>query len=281
MTISYNEAATMLMQACAEYLYHHEGQSQRFANNWRGEAYAGLNNNIKKISEITNILPFDPKEVHGEQPENELFMLTAFLQHVGKGLLTEEALTAIQQKLAYNAEDYSRANDENCPVSTKWYLALKHLEVLARILHAISRHPEYKGAEIKVFTDEICRGVNKLYPVIMGDIKAKAVKELQENLQSFDDERNVKAFEAQLRKGRTAAILQENRQSTGEFMLKLLSVISILIGVGIFTTLGLMVKRAIQTRGYSCNFFRPLTEQLHMKMQDVIGQCELPAAMNS
>ncbi|MCP0912931.1 hypothetical protein NKV53_00885 [Legionella sp. 27cVA30] len=53
----------------------------------------------------------------------------------------------------------------------------------------------------------------------------------------------------------TGEVLQLNRQSDKEKFLKALSVFSIVFGVGILTTLGLMINTAIQTQGKSINFF--------------------------
>ena len=57
-------------------------------------------------------------------------------------------------------------------------------------------------------------------------------------------------------------ILTKNRQSQSEHILKVLSVVSILIGVGIFSTLGLVFKRLYDSGGTSINFFKPLSKNL-------------------
>ena len=58
------------------------------------------------------------------------------------------------------------------------------------------------------------------------------------------------------------AILTKNRQSQSEHILKVLSVVSILIGVGIFPTLVLVFKRLYDSGGTSINFFKPLSKNL-------------------
>ena len=103
----------------------------------------------------------------------------------------------------------------------------------------------------------------KFYPKFEGYIKGVAVAELNAILNSdLSDEAAVEAVEMQLNNKVTLGILRENRQSSWEQNLKLLSVISMLIGVGIFTTLGLACKRYYDSGGTSINFFKPLSENL-------------------
>jgi hypothetical protein len=52
----------------------------------------------------------------------------------------------------------------------------------------------------------------------------------------------------------------------------MLSVISICIGLGVFTTLGLVCKRLYDSGGRSINFFKPLSQNLYETLNSTVSE---------
>ena len=144
------------------------------------------------------------------------------------------------------------------PLSIQIYNTLKNFKSL---FDCIDTLPD-KGSKHRC--DELGLLINESYPIFEGYIKGIAVKELKATLNdaSLSDEDAIKAIELQLKNPTTMEILTKNRQSQSEHILKVLSVVSILIGVGIFSTLGLVFKRLYDSGGTSINFFKPLSKNL-------------------
>ena len=118
--------------------------------------------------------------------------------------------------------------------------------------------------------------IEEAVPVFNCYLKGVAVQELRAFLanQELDDKEAVKAVEAQLKEGVTIELLTKNRQSQSEQDLKLLSVITICIGIGVFTTLGLVFKRLYDSGGTSINFFKPLSQNLYETMEEITSNLE-------
>ncbi|MDP3267447.1 MAG: hypothetical protein Q8M40_00215 [Legionella sp.] len=102
----------------------------------------------------------------------------------------------------------------------------------------------------------------------MGELKA-----ILEN-PDLDDKQAVQGVENRLKNDITIKLLTKNRQSPQEKDLKFLSVISILIGIGIFTTLSLIFKRLYDSGGTSINFFKPLSQNLYESMGNITSNLE-------
>ena len=123
------------------------------------------------------------------------------------------------------------------------------------------------------------RHLNDSYPTFEHYLKGLAVKELKATLANPDlsDEASIQAVEQQLANPITRDILTKNRQSQSEHILKILSVVTILIGVGIFPTLGLVFKRLYDSGGTSINFFKPLSKNLYEDVATITSSVELEA----
>lgn len=146
------------------------------------------------------------------------------------------------------------------------------LQCLKSLIDVIYQLPELKKfghiAEIKWEFDEI-------YTIFEKYLKGVVVAELKATLNSDPDTENaVKAVERQLHDPIIAKILTKNHQSENEYYLKLLSVISIIFGVGIITTLGLTIKRYCDSGGSSINFFKPLSQNLVDRIDDIASNSE-------
>ena len=128
----------------------------------------------------------------------------------------------------------------------------------------------------------LCQRLEASKPIFDGYLKGVVVKELQEALTyssafpgiEYDGTGDewVDQFESLYKGGHTQDILETQRESNCEYYLKLLSVISILVGVGIFTTIGLSIKRLHDTAGKSFNFFKPLSATLNEEISDIREQ---------
>ena len=106
--------------------------------------------------------------------------------------------------------------------------------------------------------------LGRAIPVFDSYLKKLAAQELKDILDdtSLEDNEAIEQVEFQLKNHSTLALLNKNNQSASEQNLKLLSVIAVLIGVGIFTTLALVAKRLYDSGGTSINFFKPLSTNL-------------------
>jgi hypothetical protein len=151
------------------------------------------------------------------------------------------------------------------PISQQLQASLEHLKSLIDFIAGLPRYQSSSDIQRvhDVFYDT--------YPVFEGYIKGIAVKELKEILDAphLSDEESLQQVELQLKSKGTTAILMKNRQSQSEQILKVLSVVSILVGIGVFTTLGLAFKRYYDSGGHSFNFFKPLSSDLYEEAENV------------
>lgn len=156
----------------------------------------------------------------------------------------------------YNESDYGYSDD--APFSLKINQTLKHLCALVALVETL---PNYQSNSA-LFC--ISARLGRSMPVFDSYLKKLAAQELNAILEnaSLDDNEAVEQVEFQLKNHSTLALLNKNNQSASEQNLKLLSVITVLIGVGIFTTLALVAKRLYDTGGTSINFFKPLSTNL-------------------
>ncbi|MDR3501438.1 MAG: hypothetical protein P4L79_02545 [Legionella sp.] len=156
----------------------------------------------------------------------------------------------------YQGSDYAYSDD--APLSLK---IDKTIQQLREQVSLISSLPKYKS---EFYIECIDYRLNELTSGLNSYLKEIAVQELSDilNNDSLSDEEAVNSVEFQLKNHSTLVLLNKNNQSTSEQNLKLLSVIAVLIGVGIFTTLALVAKRLYDTGGSSINFFKPLATNL-------------------
>ncbi|WP_133135468.1 hypothetical protein [Legionella rowbothamii] len=156
----------------------------------------------------------------------------------------------------YKASDYDYSDDAPC--SLKISQTLKHLGALAAFIETL---PNYQS-NFHLFC--ISARLGRSAAVFDSYLKKLAAQELKDTLEntSLDDNEAVEQVEFQLKNHSTLALLNKNNQSASEQNLKLLSVITVLIGVGIFTTLALVAKRLYDSGGTSINFFKPLSTNL-------------------
>lgn len=151
------------------------------------------------------------------------------------------------------------------PISQQLQGSLEHFKSLIDFVVELPRYQSSSNIRRvhNVFYDT--------YPAFEGYIKGIAVKELKEILDAphLSDEESLQQVELQLKSKGTTAILMKNRQSQSEQILKVLSVVSILVGIGVFTTLGLAFKRYYDSGGHSFNFFKPLSSDLYEEAENV------------
>lgn len=177
------------------------------------------------------------------------------------------------------------------PASTRLYLELQQLDSLSRLVQAVASHhlsdPEHRLIRLiepQEGIDDIhyaknavcnanafCQRLEASKSIFDGYLKGLVVKELRERLPSDNDEW-VEDFNSLYTRFHTQDILKTNRESKCEYLLKLLSVISILVGVGIFTTIALSSKRFHDTNGKSINFFKPLSATLNEGIGGITAQ---------
>ncbi len=222
-----------------------------------------------------------------DDPELVLQRLQALIKNLNKFLSgpsnnysVETSFQKILKASGFRKEDYEY--NENASISTKLYLSVQHISSLSDLLFKIANnHNDGDGTMIPVFPRDmenarvLSHTANRLKslrnhvnyyfrPEFDGFLKFIAVKELRGALdkEGLNEKEQIKFFESQLNTSSTKEILYKNRQSQTEYYLKVLSLISIFVGIGIFTTLGLAFKRLYDTRGHSANFFKPLTVDL-------------------
>lgn len=166
----------------------------------------------------------------------------------------EDEVDTLKEDFGYRESDYSY--DENTPLSIKIDNTLKKFR---KFITFVNTFPNY--------SDSLNLGarLEKALPTFNSYLKRVAISDLNTILSdsSLSDEEAIKLVETQLRQKETVEILTRNQQSQSEQWLKIVSVASILVGVGIFTTLGLVLKRLYDSGGTSINFFKPLSEHLY------------------
>lgn len=196
--------------------------------------------------------------------------------------------------MSYDETSYSYPGD--APLSTKLYLTLRHLNALAKFVNGLADYNLTKSTDritipfsaymqnisstdkkiewVANTTKGICINLKNMTKEFHHYLKGVAVKELHAELvkPNLSDKQQLESFEALLATGKTKAILYKNRQSINERELKFLSFISILVGIGIFTTLGLAFKRLYDTGGRSVNFFKPLSQELFENASQVLNE---------
>lgn len=162
---------------------------------------------------------------------------------------------------------YSRSN----PYSVKIYNTLKELKEIACFIN--DTLPEYQQRDISF----LVRAVNESFPTFEGYIKGIAVQELKSILDdtNLSAEDSLKAVASQLKNEATLEILGKNRQSETEYILKILSVVLIPLGIGIFPTVILVAKRLYDTGGTSINFFKPLSKNLCEDVENITTHVQL------
>jgi hypothetical protein len=210
-------------------------------------------------------------------PETVLHNLNALFNVLNFHM--ERILPLTQKKVECNYQENDLIAIKNEPLSTQIYKTLENLKLRSQFAASIMEKNIYTS-----HLSSLCRTLEKARPAFEGYIKSVAVQELKATLKNTDlkDKEAIKRIEDQLNHGITLELLRKNRQSKLEKDLKLLSLISIFIGIGIFTTLGLVCKRLYDSNGTSINFFKPLSTNLHETIDSVISDLEdLPASTNT
>ncbi len=176
-----------------------------------------------------------------------------------------------EQSYIYKANDYTYPAD--APLSLQIEKTLKEFMALTRFIANI---PVYQD-DLSFSYLSIC--LEKAYPIFETYLKYIAVQELETilNDSSLNDEEALSRVKTQIGSGFTLELLERNRQSASEQRLKLLSVISICLGIGIFTTLGLVMKRLYDSGGSSINFFKPLSKNVCEDVEEILAHtCNAP-----
>ncbi|RUQ79168.1 hypothetical protein [Legionella septentrionalis] len=223
---------------------------------------------------------YDDPELVLQRLQTVIKNLTEFLSMPSNDFSVKVSFQKILKTSGFQKEDFEYS--ENTPMSTKLYLSVQHISSLSDLLFKIANnHNDGDGTMIPIFPrdkgnvkvlshtayrfESFRNHFNHYFrPEFDGFLKFIAVKELRGVLdkEGLNEKEQIKLFESQLNNSSTKDILYKNRQSQTEYYLKVLSLISIFAGVGIFTTLGLVIKRLYDTRGNSANFFKPLTVDL-------------------
>ena len=224
--------------------------------------------------------------------------LNGFLEYAKNN--SEALAQQVIRDQLYDEQRYEISSRYDTPFSTEIYLALHQLHALGGLVQALASHHLHdsrhrlirlsapqEGIDDTSYAENavlnataLCQRLEASKPIFDGYLKGVVVKELRESLTTYsnidgetvEDERWVDEFQSLYNKGHTQDILKTQRQSKCEYYLKILSVISILIGVGIFTTIGLSLKRLYDTDGKSMNFFKPLSATLNEEIGDITQQ---------
>ena len=183
-------------------------------------------------------------------------------------------LEQLKSAAGYKENNLVAFND--APLSVQMYKTLENLKLRAHF-----------GVTLKTNQSthliDLSKTVEEAYPVLEGYLKGIAVNELHDTLEysGLNDREAIKEVREQLENGVTVALLSKNRQSQTEQDLKLLSVIAIFIGIGIFTTLGLVCKRLYDSGGTSINFFKPLSQNLYETFEEITAELDEDSIENN
>lgn len=156
------------------------------------------------------------------------------------------------------------------PISVQIYKLLDELESIKNL---IASSPIYDSGG---YVSALYHQLDSEIPIFEGYIKGTAVQELKAILDdaTLSDENSVKAMAAQLENETILEILEKNRQSQTEHILKVLSVALVAVGIGVIPTMFLAAKRLYDTGGSSINFFKPLSQNLYDDAMDVTSNIE-------
>lgn len=179
---------------------------------------------------------------------------------------------AVATVLAEHAAMRTQENQNNLPYSTTLYNNLETLLKLSQLPHASQlprsffKYVNQNDAALGQFLGHF-KSDYRLYQKCVKRALVIEIKNIASRGGSWLSVTDK--IKGHIEKGKSLAILEKNCESEGTYYLKLLSVIGILVGVGIFTTLGLMAKRLYDTQGASANFFKPLSQNLKESLYDV------------
>ncbi len=208
---------------------------------------------------------YQEKGVDHTAPETVLYNLNA-LFNVLNFYMERKFPQLAQKKIELNYQENDPTTFSDAPLSIQIYKMLENLKLRARFAESIM-----EKSKLALDISDFSRNLEDIAPVFEGYIKGIAVRELKATLdnQNLGDEEAVKSVEEQLKNGVTLELLKKNRQSQQEKDLKFLSIISIFIGIGVFTTLGLVCKRFYDSGGTSINFFKPLSQNLYETIESI------------
>lgn len=169
----------------------------------------------------------------------------------------------------FQESDYTYSDD--APRSLKINQTLKHFRALFALIETL---PHYQS---NLYLYSIRKRLERYAPVFDSYLKKLVAQELNEILENpaLGDNQALELVAVHLNHPTTSALLHKNNQSDSEQKLKLLSVISILIGVGLLTTLALVAKRLYDTGGSSINFFKPLSTNLCEDIEQITHKTQL------
>jgi hypothetical protein len=178
-------------------------------------------------------------------------------------------LAELKNERNYQENDLIAIKDS--PLSIQIYKTFENLKLSVQFAKSINRE-NIRTANLT----SVYNALEKTTPAFEGYIKGVAVQELKAILgnQDLNDKEAFQRVEVQLKNGVTLELLKKNRQSHLERDLKFLSLITMFIGIGIFTTLGLVCKRLYDSGGTSINFFKPLSKNLHETIGHVTSGLE-------
>ncbi len=208
---------------------------------------------------------YQEKGVDQTAPETVLHNLNA-LFNVLNFHMERKFPQLAQKKIELNYQENDLTTFSDAPLSIQIYKMLENLKLRAHFAESIMEKRKL-GIDISAFR----RNLEDIAPVFEGYIKGIAVRELKATLDNQDlgDKEAVKSVEEQLKNGVTLELLKKNRQSQQERDLKFWSIILIGIGIGVFTTLGLVCKRFYDSGGTSINFFKPLSQNLYETIESI------------
>ncbi len=160
-----------------------------------------------------------------------------------------------------NLDPFDDCNEEE-PLSLRVDQAINNLKSLLELAKTLPHYLSDECSELAM--KRLGFHLHKALPTFDSLLKKIIVDELKSILddKSLSHKDALEGFEQHLKNGRTLDILGANLQSESEQRWKLYSVISIVFGIGIFTTLGLIAKRFYDSGYTSINFFKPLAQNL-------------------
>ncbi len=308
MAINHSKAKNMLINACQNYIEHNDEQMKEISPDFFGRVknlQSWLIGRVLKLS-LTGKLNkmYNQGELNFPKEISQKHYIGALERYHNKGdtylvlynfqaligilncILEEDVykreskldLDKLKKEHGYNPDDYSCMPDE--PVSLQ---IEKTINKFTALLGFVNKLPGYRGSQFVGISGEkylieheaplrdMILQMNKEHSTYSEFLKGLAVKELKAILDNPDlsDKQAVDAFETRLHQGRTLEILSKNLQTENEKNLKFYSLVGIIFGIGIFTTLGLVAKRFYDSGGTSINFFKSLGENLVEDMESI------------
>lgn len=289
------QATAMLLSACNDYINHHQNHFNDFSDWFLGE-YEAIKRDVLalRVNQGSTSTSSQALDIEAWDGSNE--MLLTQIGDIDNRL--KQAFKLPSQHIVFDvlppdSKGKISPKPHEAPFSTRLHNKLESIKSMTKkleigvpaFIHNLTKDRNLSNhlAKYSISIDpssfskannQLIKRLHSFGHKMEAHNKVLAVLELRETLLigKSSHEHKLHLFKEHLIAYNTLDILSINPQSQMEKTLKLLSVISIVIGIGIFSTACLAAKRLYETHGRSINFFKPLSKELADTASSILSQ---------